>query len=169
MRLVFGGTFSVWLVLVTAGLIGTIFLLPFKYIERVFGLSGLVMITFVVAAIALHPQWTELTKGFIPRVPGGDKHHLLLYAYFAVGIFSALLMPYEVYFYSSGGIEEEWEHTDLPDNKLTSVVGFSMGAVVSAATVLINQPRGGAERNVSPAGRASRDDRMRFAAQNVSA
>src|SRR5215217_7966896 len=45
--------------------------------------------------------------------------------------------------------------------------GCALGAVVSAATVLINQPRGGAERNVSPAGRASRDDRMRFAAQNV--
>lgn len=137
MRLLFGGKFSLWLIVVTAVLIGTIYVLPFKYIERVFGLSGLVMITFVVVAIALHPQWLELAKGFVPRTPGGDTQHLLLYAYFTVGIFSALLMPYEVYFYSSGGIEEEWEHTDLPDNKLTSVVGFSMGAVVSGALIVV--------------------------------
>jgi manganese transport protein len=137
LRLLFGGKYSLWLIAVTAVLIGTILLLPFKYIERVFGLSGLIMITFVVVAIALHPQWIELAKGFIPRTPGGDRQHLLLYAYFAVGIFSALLMPYEVYFYSSGGIEEEWEHTDLPDNKLTSIVGFSMGAVVSAALIVV--------------------------------
>ena len=44
----------------------------------------------------------------------------------------------------------------------------ALGAVVSAATVLINQPRGGAERNVSPAGRTSRDDRSGISAQNVS-
>jgi len=137
LRLLFGGKFSLWLIVVTAVLIGTIYILPFKYIERVFGLSGLIMITFVVLALVLHPQWLEVAKGFIPQLPSGDKQHLLLYAYFAVGIFSALLMPYEVYFYSSGGIEEEWEHTDLPDNKLTSVVGFSMGAIVSAALLIV--------------------------------
>jgi manganese transport protein len=42
-----------------------------------------------------------------------------------------------VYFYSSGGIEEEWEHTDLPDNKLTSIVGFSLGAVVASALMVM--------------------------------
>jgi manganese transport protein len=51
-----------------------------------------------------------------------------------------------VYFYSSGGIEEEWEHTDLPDNKLTSVVGFSLGMVVSCALMVMGAifyaPRG---------------------------
>jgi Mn2+/Fe2+ NRAMP family transporter len=134
------------LIALTAALIGTIALLPFEYIERVFGLSGLIMIVFVVVAVSLHPEWLEVAKGFIPRLPDGGKSQILLYAYFAVGIFSSVLMPYEVYFYSSGGIEEEWEHTDLFDNKLTSIIGFSLGAVVASALIVMggafHAPRG---------------------------
>lgn len=146
LRLLFGGKYSLWLIALTAVLIGTIYLLPFKYIERVFGLSGLIMITFVVVAVALRPEWMEVAKGLIPRLPEGGSSQLYLYAYFAVGIFSSLLMPYEVYFYSSGGIEEEWEHTDLSDNVLTSTVGFSLGMVVSMALMVMGAafyaPRG---------------------------
>jgi Mn2+/Fe2+ NRAMP family transporter len=87
-----------------------------------------------------------VAKGLIPSAPGGGMQHLLLYAYFGVGIFSSLLMPYEVYFYSSGGIEEEWEHTDLSDNVLTSTIGFTLGMVVSMALMVMGAafyaPRG---------------------------
>jgi hypothetical protein len=35
-----------------------------------------------------------------------------LYWYFAVGLFAAALMPYEVYLYSSGAVEERWGPDD---------------------------------------------------------
>src|SRR5207253_5332941 len=69
-----------------------VFLFRFQWIERTFGLSGLLMIVFAVAAVALHPKWNQLARGFVPALPAGNARHVLLYAYFAVGIFSALLM-----------------------------------------------------------------------------
>ena len=53
--------------------------------------------------------------------------HILLYAYFAVGIFSALLMEYEVHFYSSGAIEEDWTPKDLGENFMVAAFGSVSG------------------------------------------
>ena len=34
------------------------------------------------------------------------------------------MFPYEVYFYSSGGIEEGWGPKDLLTNRMTAILGF---------------------------------------------
>ena len=49
--------------------------------------------------------------------------HAALYGYFAVGIFSAMLMEYEVHFYSSGAIEEKWTPKDLGENFMVAALG----------------------------------------------
>jgi Mn2+/Fe2+ NRAMP family transporter len=48
-----------------------------------------------------------------------------------VAIVSAVMFPYEVYFYSSGGIEEEWKPKDLLTNRLTCIVGFGLGSLLA--------------------------------------
>jgi Mn2+/Fe2+ NRAMP family transporter len=55
----------------------------------------------------------------------------LAYAYFAVAIVSAVMFPYETYFYSSGAIEDRWSRKDLKVNRLTTGVGFSLGSVLA--------------------------------------
>jgi len=88
--------------------IATIWVLPFKWIERTYGLLGLFMITFAVALVAIHPPWDKLAGGLVPQIPHGlSTKELLTFGYFMVAIVSAVMFPYEVYFYSSGGIEEE--------------------------------------------------------------
>src|SRR5438270_12779977 len=82
--------------------------LRFQWIERTFGFSVLMMIVFAVAALKLHPDWGQLARGLVPKASQADAKHTLLYWYFAVGIFSAMLMAYEVLFYSSGALEEDW-------------------------------------------------------------
>lgn len=123
-----------------------VWLLHFEWIERTFGLAGLLMIVFAIAALKLRPDWGGVAAGFVPQLPGGGTDRLLLYAYFAVGIFSALLMEYEVHFYSSGAIEEKWKPTDLPQNTLISVSGILLGSVLTSALlvlgVLVFLPRG---------------------------
>lgn len=114
-----------------------VFVLPFKWIERTFGLSGLLMIVFAVSAIALHPSWKEVAHGLLPIFPQGGSHEKLLYAYFAVGIFSALLMEYEVHFYSSGAIEEDWTTEDLSENFMVASLGSMLGAVLTAALLVL--------------------------------
>jgi manganese transport protein len=123
-----------------------IWILRFEWIERTFGLSGLVMITFAVSAVVLRPHWGELGRGLIPSMPAGSTHHQLLYAYFAVGIFSALLMEYEVHFYSSGAIEEDWKPKDLNENFGVAAFGSVLGALLTVALLALGAmvflPRG---------------------------
>ena len=136
--------------LATIALIAIVWLLPFKAIERVFGLLGLFMITFIVAAVALHPPWNEVVTGLIPNIPAHLSGNLLLtYAYFIVAIISAVVFPYETYFYSAGAIEEHWSKKDLMVNRLTTIVGFILGSVL-AISILVNAALLFAPRHVDP-------------------
>jgi Mn2+/Fe2+ NRAMP family transporter len=114
-----------------------VFLLNFQWIERSFGLSGLLMIVFAVSAVSLKPAWGNIGKGLWPRAALPQGHSGLLYAYFAVGIFSALLMAYEVHFYSSGAIEEDWTTRDLGENFIVAALGSTLGAALTAALVVL--------------------------------
>src|SRR5690348_12447562 len=110
--------------LATIALIATVWFLPFKAIERIFGLLGLFMIAFIVAAAAIHPPWNEVVAGLLPNIPAHlSGNFLLTYAYFVVAIISAVVFPYETYFYSAGAIEEHWSKKDLMVNRLTTIVG----------------------------------------------
>lgn len=123
-----------------------VFLFRFQWIERTLGLSGLTMIVFAVSAVVLHPDWSQLARGLIPAASQPDGKHALLYAYFAVGIFSAMLMEYEVHFYSSGAIEEDWTTDDLGENFMVASLGSILGSLLTvgllALGALVFLPRG---------------------------
>ena len=106
-----------------------IFGFKFQWIERTFGLAGVTMTVFAVSAAALHPDWHQLARGLVPTVT--HTKGTLLYWYFAVGIFSALLMEYEVHFYSSGAMEEDWTTRDLGENFAVAAFGSLLGAVIT--------------------------------------
>jgi Mn2+/Fe2+ NRAMP family transporter len=95
------------------------------------------MIVFAVATWKLHPNWPAVAGGLVPGLADGGSHSVTLYAYFAVGIFSALLMEYEVHFYSSGAIEEKWTAKDLPENTLVSVSGVVLGSLLTCALLIL--------------------------------
>ena len=116
---------------------GIIYISRFQWIERVFGLSGLLMIVFAVSAISLHPDWSALAHGLVPSFSQPDSRHGLLYAYFAVGIFSAMLMEYEVHFYSTGAIEEDWKNEDLSENFMVASLGSIMGSCLTVALMAL--------------------------------
>src|SRR4051812_41388532 len=118
----------------TVVLMASMWILPFKWIERTYGLLGLLMIVFAVALVAIHPPWASVAGGFGPQVPHGlSTKELLTFAYFGVAILSAVMFPYEAYFYSSGGIEEEWGPKDLLTNRVTTTVGFGLGSLLAMA------------------------------------
>ncbi len=115
----------------TVALGGIVLIFRFDWIERSFGLSGLLMIVFAVSAAVLHPDWGELARGLLPRFAEPDLKHTLLYGYFAVGIFSAMLMEYEVHFYSSGALEEDWTPKDLAQNFMVASFGCVLGSFLT--------------------------------------
>ncbi|TDO66522.1 Mn2+/Fe2+ NRAMP family transporter [Kribbella sp. VKM Ac-2571] len=106
-------------------------LLSFSMIERVFGYLGLGLVVYLVAAIHHGPAWHEIGRGLIPS--GGGPQ----YWYFVVGMTAAAMMPYEIYFYSSGAIEEKWTTKDLPVNRANSGLGFPLGGLIAASLTVV--------------------------------
>ena len=145
-----GWPYMLMAVATVAVMIASIWVLPFKWIERGYGLLGLFMVVFVVALVAIHPPWDMLAKGFVLQVPSGlSTKELLLFGYFAVAIISAVMFPYEVYFYSSGGIEEQWGPKDLLTNRLTCIAGFALGSLL-AMSILSSSAQLFGPANVDP-------------------
>jgi len=133
-----GAPYLLMAVASAAVLMASMWVLPFKWIERTYGLLGLLMLVFAVALVAIHPAWGKLAAGFVPQVPSSLRtKQLLQFSYFGVAILSAVMFPYEAYFYSSGGIEEGWGPKDLLTNRVTTTVGFALGSLL-AISILAN-------------------------------
>jgi manganese transport protein len=133
LQLLFDAEFSLFVVLAAIGLVIVVALLPFGGIERIFGYCGLMMLVFIATAIHQGPDWGEVAHGFIPSLSSSK-----LYLYFVVGVFAAALMPYEVHFYSSGAVEEEWDKSSLTENRLNAGIGYTLGGVLACALVVVS-------------------------------
>jgi manganese transport protein len=134
MRLLSGLPYR-WLILVAIVALGVVvWVVSFDWIERIFGYGGLCLLVFAVAAVKLHPDWGAVAHGFVPHLETEDT---LLYAYFAVGLLGAAMTPYEVYFYSSGGVEEGWTPKDLGLNKANAIIGYGLGGFLSFALMIV--------------------------------
>jgi manganese transport protein len=115
--------FAVWVVIWRVG---------FQIMENVTGLLGLCLIVFAVAVFLLHPNWGELAhQATAPVIP--DKESAATYWYFAIALFGAAMTPYEVFFFSSGAVEERWTDKDLGTARLNVMVGFPLGGILSIA------------------------------------
>jgi manganese transport protein len=124
-----------WLILLAGvALAVVVWVTPFDWIERIFGYGGLCLLVFAVAAVKLHPDWSAVGHGFVPHVKTESP---LLYAYFAVGLLGAAMTPYEVYFYSSGAVEEQWGPKDLGLNKTNAMIGYGLGGFLSFALMIV--------------------------------
>jgi Mn2+/Fe2+ NRAMP family transporter len=133
LQLLAGLPYRALLLFAVLGLALVLWLMPFGWIERVFGYMGLTLIVFAVAAVKLKPDWGEVAHGFVPSTGSGN---LAVYGYFVVGLIGAATIPYEVYFYSSGAIEERWRPKDLGVNKANAIVGYTLGGFLSFALMI---------------------------------
>jgi Mn2+/Fe2+ NRAMP family transporter len=114
---------AVWLV---------IWRVKFAIMENVTGLLGLTLIVFAVALFLLKPDWGVLAgQALAPAVPDGET--VPTYWYYAIALFGAAMTPYEVFFFSSGAVEEGWTVKDLVQSRLNVLVGFPLGGLLSVA------------------------------------
>jgi len=124
-----------WLILIAGiALAVVVWVTSFDWIERIFGYGGLCLLVFAAAAVKLHPVWSAVGHGFVPHM---QTQSPLLYAYFAIGLLGAAMTPYEVYFYSSGGVEEQWGPKDLGLNKANAIIGYALGGFLSFALMIV--------------------------------
>ena len=136
-ELVVGSGFRLMAVAGAALLLVLVYVLPFRWIERVFGLLGLTLLVYFAAALMEGPDWREAAHGLLPHLPGPRQPGLAVYLYFATGLISSIMMPYEVHFYSSGGIEDHWTPKDLPVNRMTAGAGFVLGGILTMALAAV--------------------------------
>jgi manganese transport protein len=124
-----------WLILLAVvGLAVIIWVTSFEWLERLFGYGGLAMLVFAVAAVKVGPDWTKVGNGFVPHI---TQHNPMLYLYFVIGLLGAAMTPYEVYFYSSGGVEERWSPKDIGMNQANAIVGYALGGTLSIALMVV--------------------------------
>jgi Mn2+/Fe2+ NRAMP family transporter len=124
-----------WLIVIAGIVLAVVvWVTSFEWIERIFGYGGLCLLVFAVAAVKLHPVWGAVGHGFVPHM---ETTNPVLYAYFAIGLLGAAMTPYEVYFYSSGGVEEQWGPKDLGLNKANAMIGYGLGGFLSFALMIV--------------------------------
>ncbi|HEX5852301.1 MAG TPA: Nramp family divalent metal transporter [Solirubrobacteraceae bacterium] len=132
LQLLFDLNVSTLILLTVVCLVLIVYFVPFGGIERIFGYLGCALLVYVAAAIHLKPDWHQVTQGLVP-----SWHPSALYAYFVVGVIGAAMVPYEVYFYSSGAIEDRWNLSDLNLNRANAVLGFTLGGILSIALIVV--------------------------------
>jgi Mn2+/Fe2+ NRAMP family transporter len=144
-QLLSGVDYLIWLPVAAFGVWMVVWRVRFESMERIFGVLGLALIVVAVAVVKLGPDWGDLLRQVShPTVPKGQGHPT--YLYFAIALFGAAMTPYEVFFFSSGAVEEHWSEDDLRLNKANVYIGFPLGGLLSlalmAATAIVLQPRG---------------------------
>ena len=123
---------AVWLV---------IWRVRFSIMENVTGLLGLTLVIFAVALFLMKPDWGSLAGQLAPAIP--EQETVWTYSYYAIALFGAAMTPYEVFFFSSGAVEEGWSVKDLAQSRINVLVGFPLGGLLSisiaacAAVVLL--------------------------------
>jgi len=132
LQLLFDLNVSTLILLSVVALVLIVYFVPFGGIERIFGYLGCALLVYVAAAVHLKPSWHQVGQGLIP-----SWHSSALYAYFVVGVVGAALVPYEVYFYSSGAIEDRWTIRDLGLNRANAILGFALGGILSIALIVV--------------------------------
>jgi Mn2+/Fe2+ NRAMP family transporter len=145
LELVTDVSYLLWLPLTALLVWLVIWRMRFEAMERLFGLMGLVLIAIAVGVWRLDPDWGNLLGSATrPLVPAGEGHPT--YLYYAVALFGAAMTPYEVFFFSSGGVEERWTRRDLAISRANVFVGFPLGGLLSlalmASTAIVFAPRG---------------------------
>jgi len=104
----------------------------FSVMENVLGLLGLSLVVFVVALWKLGPDWSQLAHQWVTAAKPGDETWWT-WSYYAVALFGAAMTPYEVFFFSSGGVEEKWTTEEMGTMRTNVFVGFPLGGILSLA------------------------------------
>jgi Mn2+/Fe2+ NRAMP family transporter len=119
-------SYLLFIPLVAAVMFVLIWRVPFEIIERIYGVLGLALLSFVVAVWQLGPDWGELAHQVVhPPLPSGEG--LPTYFFYAIVMLGAQMTPYEVIFFSSEAVEKNWTTSDLFTARLNVFIGFSLG------------------------------------------
>jgi Mn2+/Fe2+ NRAMP family transporter len=137
--------YLLWVPLAAVAVWIVIWKLSFSLMEKIFGITGLLLVVTAVALWQLDPDWGRLLSDAAhPGPPATESWPT--YLFFAVALLGAAMTPYEVFFFSSGAVEEHWTRRDLMVNRANVYLGFPLGGLLSlaimAGAAVVLRPRG---------------------------
>jgi Mn2+/Fe2+ NRAMP family transporter len=136
LELVTGLNYLLWVPIVALVVWFVVWKLPYQWMENIYGLLGLGMLVVVIAVWQLHPDWGGLMHGATTfKIPEGESG--ATYAFFAVAQFGSMLEVYQVFFFTSGVIEEGWEPKDLWVARANIFLGFPIGVLLALALMAL--------------------------------
>lgn len=129
-------SYLAWLPVVVFGIFVLVWRVPFSGMEKTYGVLGLAMLVFVVAMVALGPDWGALVAdAATPAPPVAES--VPIYFFYAIALLGAQMTPYEVFFFSSGAIEHAWTTDDFTVMRMNVLVGFPLGGVLALAIQVV--------------------------------
>ena len=131
-ELVTGINYLLWVPLVAIAVWIVLWKVRFSIMEKVFGLSGLALLVTALALWRLDPGFSDALAS-ARRFGPPSAESWATYAFFAIALLGAAMTPYEVFFFSSGAVEEHWTRKDLILNRANVFIGFPLGGVLSLA------------------------------------
>jgi Mn2+/Fe2+ NRAMP family transporter len=125
-----------WVPVVTAVLWIVLWRVKFDVLENAFALVGLALLVFAVALWKLGPDWGSLWgQVTTPRpAPGTNWAE---YGYYGVALFGSAMTPFEVFFFSSGGVEEKWTPKDIGTMRGNVFFGFPLGGALTLSIAAV--------------------------------
>jgi manganese transport protein len=117
----------------------------FEKMEQMFGVMGLFLLVYAIALWHWSPDWSMLWhQAASPHPTAGEDWPT--YFYYAIALFGSAMTPYEVFFFSSGGVEEHWGPKDLRTARMNVFAGFPLGAALAlslmASSAVFLMPKG---------------------------
>ncbi|WDZ82761.1 NRAMP family divalent metal transporter [Micromonospora cathayae] len=154
LHLLSGAPYLLWAPLVALLLWLALWRVRFESLERIFGFAGLALVVLLLAALDLVPDAGGLAREAVTTgLPATETWPT--YWYFAVAIFASAMTPYEMFFFSSGGVEERWGPQDLALARANVFFGFPLGGLLAfgllAGAAVVFAPRGVAVDTVGQA------------------
>ena len=132
LQLVSSVSYLLWVPFAAVAVWLVIWRVKFSVMENVAGVVGLTLVGFAVGLFLLGPDWGELGRQALQQAPSG-REKVSTYWFYAVALFGAAMTPYEVFFFSSGAVEERWTAKDLAQSRANVLVGFPLGGLLSLA------------------------------------
>ena len=119
-----------WIPVAAFGVWVVVWRTRFAVLENATGLLGLALIVFTVTVFLLNPDWSHLANtAAVPRIPANEGP--ASYFYYAIALFGSAMTPYEVFFFSSGAVEERWGPKDIAQSRINVLFGFPLGGILS--------------------------------------
>ncbi|OKI66867.1 NRAMP family divalent metal transporter [Micromonospora sp. CB01531] len=135
LQLATGLSYLLWVPVAAVAVWLVLWRMRFALMERVFGLAGLALLVFAVALFALPTDWVRLGHEALYVSSAGAGWSV--YWFVAVALFASTVSPYEVFFFSSGGVEEKWTAADLADARSSVLIGFPVGGFLALSLLAV--------------------------------